>query len=82
VNENDLFILKRVAELSYLDDCNVMQIRPKELLALTEEVLRLREALGDLLLSADASWETNDMGHDWRDACKAARAMLLENDNA
>jgi hypothetical protein len=33
-------------------------------------------ALRDLLLSADCTWESNNGGHDWREACEAARAAL------
>jgi hypothetical protein len=36
----------------------------------------LVSALEGLLLSADASWEAANAGHDWRDACKQARAAL------
>lgn len=40
------------------------------------EVKRLRTALRGLLLSADAAWEERREGHDWPEACKAARAAL------
>lgn len=40
------------------------------------EVARLREALRGLLLSADASWEQSNAGHDWREACVTARSAL------
>jgi hypothetical protein len=36
----------------------------------------LRQALIDLLASADASWEERRLGHDWAEACEAARAAL------
>lgn len=36
----------------------------------------LREALQGMLLSQDASWEQNNLGHDWKDACQKARAAL------
>lgn len=38
----------------------------------------LLEALGDLLKSADASWEEHGLGHDWRDACETARAAIKQ----
>lgn len=37
---------------------------------------RLHAALWGLLLSADAAWEENGGGHDWHEACEAARAAL------
>jgi hypothetical protein len=47
------------------------------------EVERLRSrlatvegALRDLLLSADCTWEERRLGHDWAEACEAARAAL------
>jgi hypothetical protein len=33
-------------------------------------------ALRDLLLSADCTWESNNGGHDWREACDRARSAL------
>jgi len=41
------------------------------------DVKMLREALENMLLSADALWEEqDDHGHDWSTACEAARALL------
>ena len=39
---------------------------------------KLLEVCEGLLLSADASWEDNDLGHDWKDACEIARAAIAE----
>lgn len=36
----------------------------------------LEVALIELLLSADASWEEQNLGHDWRRACDRARKAL------
>jgi len=51
--------------------------------ALIEEVRnrgqRLAEAkiqIRNLLLSADAMWEEQRMGHDWAESCKEARAFI------
>ena len=41
-----------------------------------QEAERLREALADMLKSADASWEERGEGHDWAEACEMARALL------
>ena len=44
-----------------------------------ERMQRLREALQGLLLSADASWEeVGNNGHDWCEACIAARASIKD----
>jgi len=32
----------------------------------------------DFLRSADCAWEESDGGHDWREACEAARKALSE----
>ena len=40
------------------------------------EIARYRGALSHLLLSADAAWEDRGEGHDWREACEEARALL------
>ncbi len=37
---------------------------------------RLKQALRDLLMSADCTWEERREGHDWAEACEAARAAL------
>lgn len=39
-------------------------------------VERLSDALRGMLLSADCSWENNNQGHDWPEACEKARAAL------
>ena len=36
----------------------------------------LREALRGMLISQDASWEQDNLGHDWKQACEVARAAL------
>jgi len=36
----------------------------------------LRYSVIDLLMSADASWEERRLGHDWAEACEAARAAI------
>jgi hypothetical protein len=41
---------------------------------------RLEKALRGLLMSADCTWEIDRKGHDWPDACEAARAALEGND--
>jgi hypothetical protein len=41
---------------------------------------RLRQALVDLLGSADCSWEEQGGGHDWPEACEEARAAWAEFD--
>ena len=42
---------------------------------LRDEIVRLREALRSMLLSADAAWTG---GHDWHEACQQARAALTD----
>jgi hypothetical protein len=44
--------------------------------ALRERVATLEEALRDLLVSADCTWESHNGGHDWREACDRARSAL------
>jgi len=36
----------------------------------------LRQAIRDLLMSADCEWENKRLGHDWAEACDAARVLL------
>jgi hypothetical protein len=40
----------------------------------------LKQALIDLLASADSSWEERRLGHDWAEACEAARIVLKNTD--
>lgn len=52
-----------------------------EMLEATIEALRAREkvlrgVVRGMLLSADASWEESNQGHDWSQACVDARAAL------
>lgn len=37
-----------------------------------------REIIRGLLLSADCEWENQKLGHDWAEACQAAREFMLE----
>lgn len=39
---------------------------------------KLEQTIRDLLASADCTWEERRLGHDWADACEAARAALAE----
>lgn len=41
-------------------------------------IAELLAALKGLLLSADASWEDNRGGHDWPEACEAARTAIAK----
>lgn len=43
-----------------------------------DEVAKLRSVIRELLLSADCTWEENSEGHDWPEACTAAREALKE----
>lgn len=47
-------------------------------MALRTRVGELEAALRGVLLSADASWEEGRWGHDWPEACVAARAALAQ----
>lgn len=42
----------------------------------------LVETLRGLLLSGDAIWEDDDLGHDWPSACATARAVLAKCEKA
>ena len=44
--------------------------------ALRSRVQALEDALRGLLLSADCGWEERNEGHDWAEACTAARAAI------
>jgi len=46
-----------------------------------ERVRKLEAALRGLLLSADCSWEERGEGHDWQEACEAARKLLRGDDD-
>ena len=39
-------------------------------------IKELGETIRDLLLSADCTWEERKEGHDWAEACVAARRAL------
>ena len=41
-----------------------------------EREAKLRATIRYLLLSADCSWEENNEGHDWAQACQMAREVL------
>lgn len=43
---------------------------------LQKRVAELETAVRDLLISADATWEDHNIGHDWPEACKRARRLL------
>lgn len=51
----------------------------RELADTKDERDRLREVVKNLLLSADCEWENRNIGHDWADACAAARSELQED---
>lgn len=48
----------------------------QQLAAAKAEIARKDAALRGLLLSADCSWEENNEGHDWKEACNEARKAL------
>jgi len=43
---------------------------------LRSRLATVKRALRNLLLSADCTWEEQRLGHDWAEACEAARAAL------
>jgi hypothetical protein len=72
----------RVSELE-ASEARLIAEGQREIAEARAEVERLRSrlatvegALRDLLLSADCTWEERRLGHDWADACEAARAAL------
>lgn len=65
----------RLSEIDKL--CNQIQLRTG---TVESYVVRLEDAIRLLLSSADASWERDDLGHDWGEACKVAR-YVLNSDN-
>jgi hypothetical protein len=43
---------------------------------MTTREARIEQALRNLLMSADCTWEQRRLGHDWAEACESARAAL------
>lgn len=44
-----------------------------------EQMRSARQIIRDLLQSADCEWENKNQGHDWAQACVAARQYLNKN---
>ena len=49
------------------------------LVALIADVQALKLVIRNLLLSADCTWEAENRGHDWAEACAEARHALDTN---
>ena len=91
---NGAFVLRsdataKLAALEAERDRLIMAVAYYERLAFdnARERDRLRDRLGEantvvrhLMLSADANWELERMGHDWADACEEARAFLAQKE--
>jgi hypothetical protein len=58
------------------NECLRAEAAESQLTAFREQREKVVGVVRNLLESADASWEENNGGHDWPDACKAARELL------